>query len=297
MSIIQQVKSLFESQLLHWPMAAEYYGSLQQVQTKEVLIDGMRFPVQFNPARKRSINAKTDQKSIQERPCFLCASNLPSEQEGIDIGNYTVLVNPFPIFPEHFTIPSKAHTPQRIEPYFGDFLDITALLNEWVVFYNGPACGASAPDHLHFQACTRGLIPLIEDYKTLPNEQRQQLRTTEHSTLFSLNQILRTVYVIEATKKEEAAKVFSDLYQSWQTTTNEEPLMNILATYTQGKWTVFVMPRKAFRPSCFYATDDSQLLISPAAVEMGGLMVTSREIDFQRVDADLIREIYTQITL
>ncbi|HNZ62580.1 MAG TPA: DUF4922 domain-containing protein, partial [Paludibacteraceae bacterium] len=150
-----KVKNLFKEQVSEWDLAKKNYEDLKNVQIKSFSFGDFEIVVQFNPARIVSSGAKVDEKTIKERKCFLCKENLPPQQKGVDAGEYSILVNPYPIFPEHFTIPRKEHIPQQIKPFFSDMLELAKSMDEFVVFYNGPKCGASAPDHLHFQAGTK----------------------------------------------------------------------------------------------------------------------------------------------
>ena len=163
----EAAKKLLNKQKDDWQFAANGFESLKSVQTKEFNFDGYKFKVQFNPGRIKSSSAKVDDKSIKERKCFLCLENLPSEQKGILINEeYIILVNPFPIFPEHFTIPQVRHTPQSIKNSFIDLLEISKELSKYyTVFYNGPKCGASAPDHLHFQAGSKNFMPIDLEFE------------------------------------------------------------------------------------------------------------------------------------
>jgi hypothetical protein len=290
-------RNLWQRQMRDWPMAAAFYQSLEQVQVQEFSIDKLHFIAQFNPSRRASTNAKVDARSIQERPCFLCGNNLPPEQEGVDAGEFTVLVNPFPIFPMHFTIPLKQHAKQQILPWYRHFLQFAYSLDEFVLFYNGPACGASAPDHLHFQAATDGMMPLLRDYHSLRTESAELKGTKNGASLYKLNDFLRTVYVIESGDIESSFGIFETLYQSWQTEADVEPLMNIIARYRDEVWTVFILPRKAFRPKQYYAEDETRVLISPAAVEMAGILITPVEEDFHKINQELIMDIYRQISI
>ena len=150
----QTIHNLLTEQLASWETARNNYAALSGVQVKELNVNGTLYKVQFNPARIVSSGAKVDAKSIKERKCFLCPANLPAVQKGIPFeGHYNILVNPFPIFPRHLTVPETAHVAQRIAPRFGDMLDLARQLTDYTIFYNGPKCGASAPDHAHFQAC------------------------------------------------------------------------------------------------------------------------------------------------
>ncbi|MDR0866076.1 MAG: DUF4922 domain-containing protein, partial [Candidatus Symbiothrix sp.] len=165
------VKDLLCDQLEEWSLVKSNYEALKNVKSKEFQFDGFIIKVQFNPARIVSSAAKIDAKSIQERKCFLCPANLPKEQTGIPFGNdYQLLVNPFPIFPEHFTIPTYKHTDQLIIHRYGDMLDLAKSMDKYTVFYNGPKCGASAPDHAHFQAGIKGFLPLENEIGNIPKE-------------------------------------------------------------------------------------------------------------------------------
>jgi ATP adenylyltransferase/5',5'''-P-1,P-4-tetraphosphate phosphorylase II len=164
-----QVQTLFEQQTTHWETARKNYEALRQVQVRICTVNGYTYKVQFNPARIISSGAKVDAASIQQRACFLCAANLPAEQQGVSFGTeYTILVNPFPIFPKHLTIPVNNHIDQLIAGRLGDMLDLTKALSDYILFYNGPKCGASAPDHLHFQAGNKGFLPIEAEVKSHP---------------------------------------------------------------------------------------------------------------------------------
>lgn len=159
-----QATELLAKQLVTWPLAEKNYKALEAVQVKSFDMGGFSIRAQFNPTRIVSSGAKVDAQSLKERKCFLCPENLPVEQERLPFGfRHLVLCNPYPIFPQHFTIPTRKHTPQLILPQWNDFLELTRRLAPFTVFYNGPRSGASAPDHAHFQAVTRGIMPLDEE--------------------------------------------------------------------------------------------------------------------------------------
>jgi len=235
-----------------------------------------------------------DAKAIAERKCFLCAANRPDEQKAIDFGDYEILVNPFPIFPEHFTIPHKEHIAQQILPYFTDMLQLAEALDDYLIFYNGPKCGASAPDHMHFQAVTKDFLPLENDYKRLKVTHTDLLVTTEKMQLYQMKNYLRTVYCIESTNIESAKDSFEKLYSFFQTEENIEPMMNIVCTFEAGKWFTFVLPRKTFRPWQYTAEADQQLMVSPATVEMCGIFITPIEAHFKRITKEDIVSILEQ---
>jgi hypothetical protein len=295
------VRGLFQQQLSSWKLARDNYAGLKTVKTKSFSFGDFDVKVQFNPARIVSSGAKTDAKSIAERKCFLCATNLPAEQKGIDAGDYTILVNPFPIFPEHFTIPRKEHTDQQIKPYFTDMLQLAEALDNYILFYNGPKCGASAPDHMHFQAGTKDFMPLVNDYKRLKDTHVEVLVEAATFQISRLNNYLRTVYCIESITMESACDAFEKLYNHLSLTLSKgegiEPLMNIVCSYENGNWFTFVLPRKAFRPWQYTAEGEQQLMVSPATVEMSGIFITPVESHFERITKEDIVSIFEQVSL
>ena len=292
-----QVKSLFDEQVANWELARRNFAGLKTVQTKTFNFGDFDIKVQFNPARIVSSGAKVDAKTIAERKCFLCSEHLPTEQKGIEAGNYTILVNPFPIFPEHFTIPHIEHIRQQIKPFFGDMLELAKAMDEYVIFYNGPKCGASAPDHMHFQAGTRDFLPLISDYKRLKATHTDVLVEDDKYTVFCMKNYLRTVYCIESGNAKESKLVFNSLYTNLQQSNTEEPMMNVVCTFEDGIWYTFVLPRKEFRPWQFTAEGDQQLMVSPATVEMCGIFITPIEQHFEKITKEDVISILEQVSL
>ena len=292
-----QIKVLFSSQLSNWELARNNYAGLNTVQTKSFDFGNFEVKVQFNPARMVSSGAKVDTKTIAERPCFLCATNRPAEQKAIEFGDYEILVNPFPIFPEHFTIPRREHTPQQIKAFFSDMLELAKAMDNYLIFYNGPQCGASAPDHMHFQAGTKDFLPLVNDYHRLKLTHTDLLVSTEKMQLFQMTDYGRTVYVIESTDSENAQDSFEKLYDFFSQGEESEPLMNVVCTNENSKWYVFVLPRKAFRPWQYSAEVTEQLLVSPATVEMCGIFITPVESHFERITKEDIVSILQQVSL
>ncbi|MCL1933672.1 MAG: DUF4922 domain-containing protein [Candidatus Azobacteroides sp.] len=267
------INQLFDEQLSNWELAQNNYNALKQVKVKTLAVEGREYKVQFNPARIISSAAKVDAQSLRERKCFLCAENRPPEQKGIPFnGRYTILVNPYPIFPRHLTIPSIEHTPQRIASRFGDMLDLAQLLDDYIVFYNGPQCGASAPDHFHFQAGNKGFLPIEKNWN------------------------MYNPISIESNNKEELLDRFRQIYDAMERKPeDDEPMMNILTWYEAAKWIVCIFPRKKHRPSCYSAEGEANLLISPAAVDLGGVFITPLEKDFEKITAEDIAEILYEI--
>ena len=271
--IKNDVQLLFEEQLNNWLLAADNYKALALVKTKNMEVNGLLYRVQFNPARIVSSAAKVDAQSIKERRCFLCSDNRPAEQKGIVFDDrYLLLINPYPIFPRHLTIPALEHTPQLISDRFGDMLNLAKVLDDYVLFYNGPKCGASAPDHFHFQAGNKGFLPIQTDGKS-----RGEIR-------------------IESNDKQEVFNRFREVYQSMELNPNDdEPMMNLLVWYEEGMWTVCVFPRKKHRPACYSAEGEDNVLISPASVDMGGVFITPLEKDFHKITAEDITTILEEL--
>ena len=298
------VSSLFHEQVSNWELARVNYEGLNTVRTKTFSFGDFAMNVQFNPARIVSSGAKMDAKTIAARKCFLCTENLPAEQKGVDAGNYTILVNPFPIFPQHFTIPRKEHIDQQIKPYFAEMLELAEALDDYAVFYNGPRCGASAPDHMHFQAGTKDFLPVITDYKRMKPTHATIIDEGMNYQLYQLNDYCRTVYCIESDSIESAQSLFENLYTKWQVLPNLslilskeegiEPMMNIVCSFEDGIWYTFLFPRKAFRPWQFTAEGEKQLMVSPATVELSGIFITPIESHFDRITKDDVISILEQ---
>lgn len=292
----QTINNLFTEQLASWETARNNYAALSGVQVKELNVHGIPYKVQFNPARIVSSGAKVDAKSICERRCFLCPAHLPAEQEGILFeGHYNLLVNPFPIFPRHLTIPELEHVPQRIAPRFADMLELARQLTEYTIFYNGPRCGASAPDHAHFQAGSRGFMPIETGWR---KQVAGKVADYGQATLWYLDDAPRTTLVIEAADKNDAMVLFGIIYRVLDVPAGEsEPMMNVLALYEGDRWIVFIFPRAKHRPACYTAEGDTNLLSSPASVDLGGVFITPVEKDFRKITAEDVAQILSEVCL
>lgn len=286
--------SLFHNQITAWPQARQHYEALAGVQTRPLPFPGMTGRVQYNPARVVSSAARTDSQSVRNRACFLCTSNRPPQQEAITcLDRYELLVNPYPIFPRHFTLADRQHTPQRIAGRLSDFLRLARALPAYVVFYNGPACGASAPDHLHFQAGSKGFLPIEQQWRSLPG---QIICRTESGRLHAVGQDTYRLFVLESDCESDLHILFEALYRALPVQPGEsEPRLNLIAGYDRGTWTVFVYFRTCHRPSCYYAEGDAHLLCSPASVDLGGVFITPFEKDFRKITADDVRQILGEV--
>lgn len=298
MNISLKTKKLIQGQIQNWSLATANYAGLQKVKNKIVTLHGgAEVKVQFNPERMRSSAAKVDAKSIKERPCFLCEKNRPAEQEGINIDDYTILINPFPIFPEHLTIPHQEHTLQLIEPYFPSMLKLAKELNEFTLFYNGPKCGASAPDHFHFQAGVKGFMPVEEDFRK--EAFAHLFEVQDDVKIYNWKGYHRGVITFAGVNAEAIASLFRNLHELlWANQQEEvEPMLNVLAYYENDQYVVHVFPRILHRPACYFAEGDEQILISPASVDMGGVFITPRPEDFEKICANDVADILHQVCM
>lgn len=283
-------------QLSEWPLAQTNYQALGAVCVKELHVGGIAYKVQFNPARITSSGAKTDAQSIQARKCFLCASNRPTEQRGIPFKeHYEALVNPYPIFPKHLTIPDRSHTEQCIEGRIHDMLELAQALPEFTIFYNGPRCGASAPDHMHFQAGSRGFMPIEHDWKERKGEKVVQ---QGGATLWRMDDAPRNTLVIESTCIDDAERLFNAVYRNLPTSTpGKEPMMNLLAMYEEERWILFLLLRRKHRPSCYTAEGNERLLCSPASVDLGGVLILPIAEDFEKITDEMAENIVSEVCL
>jgi hypothetical protein len=291
--------ALLEQQKGVWELLRNGYDTLRTVRTKAFDFGKFHIKVQFNPGRMTSTVAKVDATSIKERKCFLCTENLPAAQRGIPCdGDYLVLCNPFPIFQEHFTISCLRHTPQLIRDSFGTFLKITRDLGtRYMVLYNGPRCGASAPDHLHFQAGNRSAVPLDAEFHAMKAAQVTRLFESGAFRAWSVENCLRHFVTFESGDAGILVRAFEVLYEAFQAggAAGEEPMMNILGFYGNDEWRIHLFPRAKHRPAFYFKEGDDKLLISPAAVELGGICTTPREQDFEKVAREHIVEMYQEV--
>lgn len=298
MDYSSKVNDLFTSQLRDWELARTNYSLLGRVMTRTIAFGRFPLLVQFNPERIRSSAAKVDAKSIEARPCFLCAENRPPEQRGLSVANnMTILVNPFPIFDKHLTIVSDSHTDQRILPNFTSMLTLASSLRDYVIFYNGPECGASAPDHFHFQAGNRGFLPIESDFDN--GGSVTLLADRKGVEIWVWNGYGRGIATLKGRSACRIAEVFAGFYAGLQRQQPErpEPMLNILAYSDGDELTVHLIPRKLHRPAQFFATGESQILLSPASVDLGGVIITPREEDYKKITGEDLSDIFAQVSL
>ena len=290
-----KIAGFFETQLAAWPMAAANFEALGGVKVKELDVNGMPFKVQFNPARMASSGAKVDAASLKARPCFLCEKNRPEVQIGIEWNDrYTILVNPFPIFHRHLTIPDTSHTDQLIAGRIADMMGLAAELNGYTVFYNGPRCGASAPDHMHFQAGNSDFLTIAP---AIENAELKTIAADGDATLSLVDTLPVKAFVIDAADHSAGERLFGRLLEAMPVPEGErEPMLNLLCYSTPAGERLVVIPRKRHRPAC-YGTDNGCMLISPASVDVGGVFITPRPEDFERMDQAAIASILDEVCL
>ena len=283
-----------------WKLSAGNYRGLDRVEEKEFMISGFKIKVQFNPERMRSSAAKVDQHSIAARKCFLCHENRPPEQNSLDLGNdFLLLVNPFPIFQTHFTIPSIHHIPQRLIPNVEAMFNISRQMEGYTLFYNGPECGASAPDHLHFQAGEAGFLPVESEFEALKESAESLLFRSDQLRIWAFDHYLRKMIAFETDNMLEGINVTENIFtRFWKIQSEKiEPMVNLLCYFREGKWMIHLFPRKLHRPSQFFEQGELQLLISPASVDFGGVFITPRREDFDKITAADIVDIFSQVSL
>lgn len=287
------ISRFFNRQLEMWEDARHRFRDLKHVEVRQ-LSDQLK--VQFNPARIVSTGAKIDKHTLGERPCFLCERNRPKEQmtKLID-DHFQLLVNPFPILPVHFTIPATKHQPQSIYRHYGEMHRLLSLHSELMVFYNGPKCGASAPDHLHFQAGTSGVLPLQTNWQRLSRSLTDVISLNDEEKISVLSDFLVPAFVIISKSEDSDEELFHRLYRSMPMRGDEsEPMMNIIAWRKGDEFISVVIPREKHRPDAYFAEGEAQMMVSPGALDMAGLIITPREEDFSKINLDkataLLRE-------
>ena len=276
------ISRFFNRQLEKWDDARHRFRDLKHVETKK-LSEEVR--LQFNPARIVSTGAKIDKKTLGERPCFLCDKNRPKEQMSQQIDErFHLLVNPFPILPVHFTIPARKHQPQAIYKNYGEMHRFLSLHSELMVFYNGPKCGASAPDHLHFQAGTSGILPLQANWQRLSRNLTDIISLNDEEKIAVVRDFIVPAFVIISKSEESDETLFHRLYKSMPMRGDEtEPMMNIIAWRKGDEYISVVIPREKHRPEAYFAEGDAQVMVSPGALDMSGLIITPREEDFHKL--------------
>jgi glycosyltransferase involved in cell wall biosynthesis len=295
LSLPMLCRSLFDAQKKSWPKLAEACRDLASARLRK-LSGGYKIYLQYNPARAVSSGASVDSESIKNRPCFLCENNLPAQQLGVLYRNqYLILCNPAPIFEKHFTVVSLRHQPQEIASSINWLLQLGADLSpDYAVFYNGPACGASAPDHLHFQAIPRNVLPFLREFKKLsPVENKSFVRYSRWEGFD------RSVVVLEGKNARELAEQFLRLLEAAQKKLkiDYEPMVNVICDYAGRRFRLFVFLRQKHRPEAYFVRGGNRIFISPGAVDMAGIIITPLLDNYNRLDYNAIRGIYREVSL
>ena len=314
------LEKFINDQLSRWPSACENFRALKDVRTRRMTVGGLEVTVQFNPARIRSTAADVGKEAVKSRKCFLCRENRPVEQihlrfDGRKSKKYDILVNPYPILAGHLVIASDRHVPQNIWKRYVDMLDLARTYSGCTVFYNGPECGASAPDHFHFQAALRGQMPLecdvdreldkIRDMsagETRGKDARQDvleyLTAVQDAEIFHYRKFVRGVFVMRAATVKSAAKMFYRFLDCVPVRDDGgEPMFNLFSWYSAGEYRSVAVLRSAHRPGRYFADGPERIMISPGCADMAGVAVAPVEADFDRLTPEILGEIYSDVTL
>lgn len=300
---MQELDKFIKDQLSVWPLAAANFRALKSARTRQLEVDGLLCTVQCNPRRILSSTADTTPQAIAARKCFLCADNRPAEQfhlkfEGRKGRMYNIQVNPYPIFPGHLVIVREEHIPQAIWHHFPDMLDFAMKYRDYTVFYNGPGSGASAPDHLHFQAVPRLSMPLeraVDAYLDKPGE---VLASVKDATLYRYAGFAEGVFALKATTSKSMAKLFYRLLDCTDKVEGDiEPKFNLFAYCRDGEYRAFVTLRAAKRSHHYYSDGPDHLTISPGAADMAGFFVAPFEEDFEKVTSADLEEMLSEVSI
>lgn len=313
------VSKFVKDQLSVWPLAAANFRALKNVETRESEVNGLKVRLQHNPARIKSSAAKVDTASLKARRCFLCGENRPEEQrsllfEGRKGRKYDVLINPYPIFPEHLVIARNKHVPQTIWKRVVDMTDIARHYPDFTVFYNGPKCGASAPDHMHFQACPRGIMPLEKEIDGLlaENTGLDYITSVQDAQLFHYDKFTHGVFVMRARTSKSFAKLFYRLLDCLPQREDEtEPMFNLLVWYSVrstervagishgrfGEYRAILLARDKHRSHHYFSEGEDHLTMSPGCADMAGLFIVPQADDYAKLTSGLLEEMLSEVSV
>lgn len=295
MDYSKAVDRLIVRQLRDWDVVGSNYAALGNVATRTLQVGESTVVLQFNPERRRSSAAAIDKRSLARRRCFLCTEHQPAKQKAILWGDrYKIQVNPYPIFSRHLTIADLQHVPQRLAGRVGDMLELARSLPEFVVFYNGPQCGASAPDHAHFQAGAKGEMPLCRE---ILHATTTLLADGDEGFIGYVDALGRSLFTIETSTERAAERYALRLLDLLPVPDGaDEPMVNVLCWWdkTDRAWRMVVFPRSKHRPAC-YGEGEGRLLLSPASVDMGGLWAVPEQKDFETLTASQIQALYDEL--
>lgn len=300
---MSEIRKFISDQLSVWPFASANFRALKSVEIKEIDLGGIKCRVQHNPFRAISTTADVSPEALSSRACFLCRANRPPEQldlpfEGRKGRRYRIQVNPYPIFPGHLVIVRTEHIAQSIWHHFPDMQDFAKAHKDYVVFYNGPASGASAPDHLHFQAAPRHLMPLEDAVDRFLDKPGEPLSSVRDANLYLCPFYAHGVFALKATTSKSLSKLFYRLLDCCPRPEGEgEPRFNLF-TYCKGdEWRAFVVLRSERRPHHYFSTGEDHLALSPGAADISGVYITPFKEDFDKLDGKLLEEVLSEVTI
>ncbi|OPY64487.1 MAG: hypothetical protein A4E63_03432 [Syntrophorhabdus sp. PtaU1.Bin050] len=290
---------LLSHQKKTWPDCEQGYEFLRDMVVRDISCGEFSVRVQHNPGRIKSTLADVRKQAVNDRPCFLCLNHLPEKQRGILYRNeYLILCNPMPVFPFHFTVSRVDHRPQAVTGNIGTLLQLSADFGQdWTVLYNGPRCGASAPDHLHFQVVAAGQMPVEKEIHG--NDGSPLMAELDGVLVCSAKNLGREIVILEAGNIAALVNTFDDFLKALKKILllDEEPMINVAAFHADHNWRLLIFPRRRHRPEAFFRSGDDRVAVSPAVIEMGGVLVTPFQRDFERLDEDGVKGIYREVSL
>jgi GNAT superfamily N-acetyltransferase len=282
-----------------WTDLRQGYESLKDVKARDLTCRGFSARLQYNPGRIKSSTADVAEKNRGQRQCFLCLNHLPEGQKGILYRNdYLILCNPMPVFPSHFTVSHLDHRLQAIAEHIGALLQLMADFGSgWVILYNGPKCGASAPDHLHFQAAPSGQMPIEKEIKAA--ERLTLMMQVDEVLIHRVRDLGRETVLLEGDDPIAVGRTLKKFLNGLKRILliDEEPMMNIAGLYEERKWHLVIFPRRKHRPDAFFKEGDARVVVSPGVIDMGGILITPVEKDFQRLDGVSVESIFREVSL
>lgn len=293
-------------QLSLWPLACSNFRALKDVKVREIEVGGLTVKLQFNPARMISSAAKLNKEDIAKRRCFLCRENRPVEQimlkfEGRKNKKYDILVNPYPIFPDHLVIAKSNHTDQSIWHRYVDMLDLARKYTGYTFFYNGPKSGASAPDHHHFQGAPKGLMPLENDVNACISKDDvtlEYLTSVQDASLYHYKRFTTGVFVLRAETAKSAAKLFYRLLDCAELPEGEpEPLFNLFSWWADGEFRSIVVFRRSHRSHHYFSDGPDHLTMSPGCADMAGVFIVPVSDEYEKISSELLTEMVVEVSV
>lgn len=294
-SLAGPVRELHQAQLREWSVLAQGHRHLSRAVRRSFLLDGWEVEIQLNLARGEAHRFWVREES--PGTCFLCAARRPAEQRALRVGRFELLCNPAPLFPEHFTLVWPEHGRRPVAPHLEELLETARALGPgYSLFFNGPGAGASAPDHLHFQAFAAGRLPLERALMGAERPGRGLVAawSDRGHTVHLLDALGRGVLLVRG---RETGAVAAELARALQALAEggEEPPVNLLARSRGGQLAACLLPRRAHRPACWFAEGEQQIKVSPGAADLAGLLIVARAQDLDRLTPDRIRDVYAEV--